>query len=212
MKAKAQRWRMNWDFSRWRTIWSAVAERSGDTAFGREQHVNPEAVSRRQSGVALRFPPQSKTLFTAHGEGAQRLESHAGRCRHRDIVVLRLIRQRHKAVCVLLGKMQEASAHHRNANRLGGAMKCNLHEVDREIRPSPVGAEYAALHGAWGFLVGGFYKDVAPDGAEVGARETAGVTRRLVAPKCDESESPAQAEAVGILSLDAARPSSERSQ
>jgi hypothetical protein len=34
------------------TIWSAVAERSGDTAF--------QAPANFQSGVALRFPPQSK--------------------------------------------------------------------------------------------------------------------------------------------------------
>jgi len=37
-----------------RTIWSAVAERSGDTAF--------RAPANFQSGVALRFPPQSKTF------------------------------------------------------------------------------------------------------------------------------------------------------
>jgi hypothetical protein len=42
--------------------WTAVAERSGDTAFARTKHFrvenNPRAV---ESGVALRFPPQSKT-------------------------------------------------------------------------------------------------------------------------------------------------------
>ena len=35
-----------------RAIWTAVAERSGDTAFFRPNGF--------QSGVALRFPPQSK--------------------------------------------------------------------------------------------------------------------------------------------------------
>jgi hypothetical protein len=35
-------------------FWTAVAERSGDTAFA------TEATSK--SGVALRFPPQSKTV------------------------------------------------------------------------------------------------------------------------------------------------------
>ncbi|MGA2180681.1 MAG: hypothetical protein ABSH15_13995 [Verrucomicrobiota bacterium] len=37
-----------------KTIWSAVAERSGDTAF--------RAPANFKSGVALRFPPQFKTF------------------------------------------------------------------------------------------------------------------------------------------------------
>jgi hypothetical protein len=37
-----------------RTIWSAVAERSGDTAL--------RVPANFQSGVALRFPPQSKNF------------------------------------------------------------------------------------------------------------------------------------------------------
>jgi hypothetical protein len=37
--------------------------------------------------------------------------------------VLRLIRQRHEVVRVLLGKMLKAPANHFNANRLGGSMK-----------------------------------------------------------------------------------------
>jgi hypothetical protein len=36
-------------------FWSAVAERSGDTAFQLGQSF--------QSGVALRFPPQSKRIW-----------------------------------------------------------------------------------------------------------------------------------------------------
>jgi hypothetical protein len=42
--------------------WTAVAERSGDTAFvrtGRERTIDDFLP--RESGVALRFPPQSKT-------------------------------------------------------------------------------------------------------------------------------------------------------
>ncbi len=57
-----------------------------------------------------------------HGEGAQRVEAR-GRRLHRDVVVLRLIRQGHEAGGVLLGKMIKALANHLNANRLGGAMK-----------------------------------------------------------------------------------------
>jgi hypothetical protein len=42
--------------------WSAVAERSGDTAFGRTKNFRVENnFSAVESGVALRFPPQSKT-------------------------------------------------------------------------------------------------------------------------------------------------------
>ena len=43
--------------------WSAVAERSGDTAFARTEPVEMFLGCRAlESGVALRFPPQSKTL------------------------------------------------------------------------------------------------------------------------------------------------------
>ena len=35
-------------------------------------------------------------IDAAHGDGAQRVESHAGRSLDRDVVVLRLIRQRDK--------------------------------------------------------------------------------------------------------------------
>ena len=38
----------------WNKIWTAVAERSGDTAFDTPRDF-------QKSGVALRFPPQSKT-------------------------------------------------------------------------------------------------------------------------------------------------------
>ena len=42
--------------------WSAVAERSGDTAFARTENFQVENNFRAvKSGVALRFPPQSKT-------------------------------------------------------------------------------------------------------------------------------------------------------
>ena len=57
----------------------------------------------------------------AHGEGAQCVEAR-GRRLHRDVVVLRLIRQRHEAVMRFLGKQLKASAN-LNANRLGGSMK-----------------------------------------------------------------------------------------
>ena len=40
---------------------------------------------------------------TPHGEGAQRVEAR-GRRLHRDVVVLRLIRQRHEIMSVLLEK------------------------------------------------------------------------------------------------------------
>jgi hypothetical protein len=43
----------------------------------------------------------------AHGDGAQRVKP-CGRCMHRDTVVLRLIRQRHEAMSVLLGKLIKA--------------------------------------------------------------------------------------------------------
>jgi hypothetical protein len=47
-------------------IWTAVAERSGDTAFARAggEQVN-ENLRPYESGVALRFPPQSKTVLAA---------------------------------------------------------------------------------------------------------------------------------------------------
>jgi hypothetical protein len=44
-----------------RRFWTAVAKRSGDTAFeraGRERVI--KNLFSRESGVALRFPPQSK--------------------------------------------------------------------------------------------------------------------------------------------------------
>ena len=42
--------------------WTAVAERSGDTAFGRMEESRGKNIFRAgESGVALRFPPQSKT-------------------------------------------------------------------------------------------------------------------------------------------------------
>jgi hypothetical protein len=41
-----------------------VAERSGDTAFARtERERTIDNFRPRESGVALRFPPQSKTLW-----------------------------------------------------------------------------------------------------------------------------------------------------
>jgi hypothetical protein len=40
-------------------LWSAVAERSGDTAF----HTSASL----ESGVALRFPPQSKKTVSIRG-------------------------------------------------------------------------------------------------------------------------------------------------
>jgi RND family efflux transporter MFP subunit len=42
-------------------FWSAVAERSDDTAFGRRQSAQKWKIAPRESGVALRLPPQSKT-------------------------------------------------------------------------------------------------------------------------------------------------------
>jgi hypothetical protein len=47
-------------------------------------------------------------IGAAQGEGAQRVESHAGRRVPRDVIVLRLIRQRHEAMSVLLGKLIKA--------------------------------------------------------------------------------------------------------
>ena len=48
--------------------WTAVAERSGDTAFGRKgRRVKFHPDRAGESGVALRFPPQSKTLRTRGG-------------------------------------------------------------------------------------------------------------------------------------------------
>lgn len=58
------------------------------------------------------------------------------------------------------------------------------------------GAVYSAPAGLGGLLLG----DVASDGAGIGARETGDVSRRLVAPKCDDREGAAKAEAVGIFS------------
>jgi hypothetical protein len=44
-----------------------VAERSGDTAFGRKTITVVRAMLvRARSGVALRFPPQSKRFVVAH--------------------------------------------------------------------------------------------------------------------------------------------------
>jgi hypothetical protein len=41
--------------------WTAVAKRSGDTAFGRTSGVRTNYIFRAyESGVALRFPPHSK--------------------------------------------------------------------------------------------------------------------------------------------------------
>ena len=48
-------------------FWTAVAERSGDTALasrGAEQPTMPHRSAGGKSGVALRFPPQSKRLRT----------------------------------------------------------------------------------------------------------------------------------------------------
>jgi hypothetical protein len=46
--------------------WTAPAERSGDGAFAREMiHKRTEILVRAKSGVALRFPPQSKTRVVA---------------------------------------------------------------------------------------------------------------------------------------------------
>ena len=43
-------------------FWTAVAERSGDTAFARTEIVQHEPPPRPlESGVALRFPPHSMT-------------------------------------------------------------------------------------------------------------------------------------------------------
>jgi hypothetical protein len=47
------------------------------------------------------------------------------------VVVLRLIRQRHEAGGVLLGKMLKAPANYLNANRLGGAMKLKIRPAKR---------------------------------------------------------------------------------
>jgi hypothetical protein len=41
-------------------IWNAVAERSGDTAFGSTCRVQMAAVIGRKGGVVLPFPPHSK--------------------------------------------------------------------------------------------------------------------------------------------------------
>ncbi|MBI5800243.1 MAG: PSD1 domain-containing protein [Verrucomicrobia bacterium] len=50
------------------TFWTAVAERSGDTAFasrGAELSSITDRFAGRQSGVALRFPPHSKTRWAS---------------------------------------------------------------------------------------------------------------------------------------------------
>jgi len=45
-----------------RASWTAVAERSGDTAFARAMRYRAnQNLCPHESGVALRFPPQSKT-------------------------------------------------------------------------------------------------------------------------------------------------------
>jgi len=45
------------------TSWSAVAERSGDTAFARARAKRTdERIRPHESGVALRFPPQSRIV------------------------------------------------------------------------------------------------------------------------------------------------------
>jgi hypothetical protein len=44
------------------SLWTAVAKRSGDTAFAREGvERTKEDFRPHESGVALRFPPQSKS-------------------------------------------------------------------------------------------------------------------------------------------------------
>jgi hypothetical protein len=49
-----------------RQSWSAVAERSGDTAFARANAKRTDESFRpHESGVALRFPPQSMTFGCA---------------------------------------------------------------------------------------------------------------------------------------------------
>jgi hypothetical protein len=50
------------NFNKSDASWSAVAERSGDTAFGRMENLRARNdFCALESGVALRFPPQSKT-------------------------------------------------------------------------------------------------------------------------------------------------------
>jgi hypothetical protein len=57
-------------------FWSAVAERSGDTAFARTGGKQTGEIFRQhQSGVALRFPPQSKNLIAARPRCASALNS-----------------------------------------------------------------------------------------------------------------------------------------
>ena len=52
---------MNWRELKWAS-WTAVAKRSGDTAFGRTRHIElSNHLVRAKSGMALRFPPQSMT-------------------------------------------------------------------------------------------------------------------------------------------------------
>jgi hypothetical protein len=55
------------DFSRYRhrapDVWTALAERSGDSAFERTEARLDSTTSRPcESGVALRLPPQSKII------------------------------------------------------------------------------------------------------------------------------------------------------
>jgi hypothetical protein len=48
-----------------RCFWTAVAERSGDTAFGKACGVQiNKGCGYPESGVALRFPPQSKSVWS----------------------------------------------------------------------------------------------------------------------------------------------------
>jgi hypothetical protein len=48
--------------------WSALAERSGDSAFGRAGNVQMMGIFRAcESGVALRLPPQSKMSAVLFG-------------------------------------------------------------------------------------------------------------------------------------------------
>jgi len=53
--------------------WTAVAERSDDTAFARAEAERTDKVFRaHESGVALHFPPQSKTRHGLRWQGASR--------------------------------------------------------------------------------------------------------------------------------------------
>jgi hypothetical protein len=53
-------------------FWSAVAKRSDDTAPGRTRACRTKGTLRaRESGVALRFPPQSKIVLSCAGAFVQ---------------------------------------------------------------------------------------------------------------------------------------------